>query len=98
MAERRWLGRGHRYATLVPGVRWGPLGSPVPPGPHYRAPPSRVAQLAERPAVNRQVTGSSPVAGATWSAGSAADHLHGRAAEEALGSARRQRQLAKDPR
>src|SRR5436190_20603636 len=28
---------------------------------------SRVAQLAERPAVNRQVTGSSPVAGATSS-------------------------------
>src|SRR5512147_579109 len=30
---------------------------------------SRVAQLAERPAVNRQVTGSSPVAGAghSWS-------------------------------
>ena len=29
-----------------------------------RAPRSRVAQSAERPAVNRQVTGSSPVAGA----------------------------------
>ena len=27
--------------------------------------PSRVAQLAEQPAVNRQVTGSSPVAGAS---------------------------------
>ncbi len=60
----------------------------MPPRPHQDvrypwsrrglAARSRVAQLAEQPAVNRQVIGSSPIAGATLTALVAAGtHSHG---------------------
>src|SRR5436190_10294033 len=68
--DRRLLWRsaypGGPYATPYVGRVAALVWRLSPGGSIAHEPgPSRVAQLAERPAVNRQVTGSSPVAGAT---------------------------------
>src|SRR6187200_906852 len=64
---------GRPYGSLRRVCRWlANLARPLrrQPGPsEHESAPSRVAQLAEHPTVNRTVTGSSPVAGASKSAG-----------------------------
>src|SRR5262249_37401325 len=85
--------QGAGYALLTGRLRIGPVrvappAAPVrypyargvdrpavPAGSSARR--SRVAQSAERPAVNRQVIGSSPIAGAHLTSGNAVSESHG---------------------
>jgi hypothetical protein len=54
-----------RVLILLATTATGPVPVTSPPQVRYPYPGrSRVAQSAERPAVNRQVIGSSPIAGA----------------------------------